>query len=122
MAENTLTVQEVTPAGLVMTFAAANTDGSKFACPTDQRTCLRVKNSNGSTRTVTLVAQKTTQNLPGSGVTPIPDKVVTIPANTGDMEIGPIPTDYVDSSGFAHVTFSATAGLTVGAFHMARRG
>jgi hypothetical protein len=112
----------VVAAGLAASFAAANTDGSKFASPSVERTFLRVKNTNGSARNVTLVAQNTSAQVPGAGLQAIASIVVNIPATTGDKVIGPIPPAYVDTSGFAHVTFDAVSGLTIGAFHLARRG
>lgn len=117
-AETTITVTDVTTAGVNAAGAAANADGSKFVVGSDERVFLRVANTNAATRDVTLVAQRTSVRVPGVGVVTVADKVITVAANTGDVLIGPITPAYVDSSGYAHVTFDAVADLTIKAFRL----
>ena len=108
-------------AGLAVTFAAANTDGSKFLNPTDERTFIYVKNTNGATRTVTLETQRTSVSLPGLGAVPLADIAIVVAATTGEAIIGPIaPSQFNDSDGYAHITFSAVSGVTVAVVHMGR--
>lgn len=118
MAETTLTVKEITKAGVASALAAANTDGSKWLA-SGGRTFLQAKNASGSPINVTVEGQQTT-NQPGVGPIAAPDIVVAVAATTGDVMIGPIPAAYCDADGFAHVTFSGVTSLTVAAFELPR--
>lgn len=121
MPETTIAVQEAVVAGLAVAFAAANADGSKFLNPTDERTYIHVKNTNGSDRTVTLETQRTSVSLPGLGAVPLSDKAVVVAATTGEQIIGPLPpSQFNDSDGYAHITFSAVTGVTIAVVHMGR--
>lgn len=93
-------------AGLVPAFtAAAATD--TFA-PTD-RTLLYVKNTNASTRTITVTTPGT-----AAGGLAVADYSGTVGATTGELVLGPFPAqNYADpTTGLATVTPSATAGVT----------
>lgn len=119
-AENTLSVQTVDVNGLDIALSAANTDGSQFLNPSDQRTFVVCANSNGSTRTVTLETQVSSVAVPGFGSVTVTDQASVVPLSTGLTIIGPIPyAQFTDASGYAHITFSATAGLTCGVARLA---
>jgi len=103
-----LTTQVPTPsAGLVPSFAAAN--ASDTFVP-DDRTFLYVKNSNASTRTITVTTPATYRGLA------IADPGPSIAASgASDLLLGPFPADtYADpsNSGLCTVTPSASAGVS----------
>ena len=115
-----ITVQQIVPAGIAPTYEAAAAS-QFFANPMgEERTFLHAKNTNGSSRTVTLEVVRTSANVPGAGVLTIADIVVTLDATTGEKIIGPIPEAYNDANGDVQITWSATAGVTVAAFRGAR--
>lgn len=119
-AETTLSVQTVDDNGLDISLSAANTDGSKFINPTDQRTFVVCSNTNGSTRTVTATAQTVSVTVPGFGSVAISDQASVVPITSGLTIIGPFPSSmFNDSSGYAHITYSATAGLSCGVAYLA---
>ncbi len=121
MAENTLVAQESVLAGVSLTLAAGNADGSKFLLRSDERTFILAENTNGSDRTITLVKQRSSVNMPGFGAVALADTAIVIPATTGKKLIGPIPYSvYADSDGYAHITFSAVTGLTLTVINAAR--
>lgn len=104
----TLSPQVPTLAGLNPTYAAAAGGGDQVAC--DDRLFLHVKNTNASSRDVTIATPGTVDGLA------IADVVVTIPANTGDRMIGPIKASlFADANGFAQITYSAATGVTIAA-------
>jgi hypothetical protein len=76
----------------------------------DGRTFLQVKNTNGSSRTVTIDSTRACDQGFDH------DQVVTIPATTGDELIGPFPTARFGTT--VTVTYSAVAGVTVAAFKL----
>lgn len=94
----------VTKAGGAPTFAAA-ASGDTARCGNDYT--LIVRNTNASSRTVTIaVAGTTTYGEPN------PDVVYTIAANTGEQWI-PLYDAYADpDDGLAHLAWSATADVT----------
>lgn len=102
-----LSTQTVSPsAGLVSpTFSAAN--ASDTFVP-DAQTFLYVKNTNASTRTITITTPATYGGLA------VADPGPTIAATTGELVMGPFPAQlYADpSTGLATVTPSATAGVS----------
>lgn len=104
----TLTKQVITVTGTAPTYAAAAA-GSKVQC--GERNFLHVKNTAGSSMTVTVTA---TAKVRGQAVA---DLVVTVPATTGDMMIGPITADLFAglSDGLATITYSSTTSVTVAA-------
>jgi hypothetical protein len=104
------TVQTRSSAGITPTFGAANADG--YALPGDGRTCMEVKNTNGSSITVTIANPRTEDGLAYA------NKAVTVAATTGDKQCGPYkPSIYNQISGtwagYVLVTFSAVADVTV---------
>ena len=104
----TLTTQVINLAGLAPTYSAAAAS-TKIVC--GERTFLHVKNTAGSSMTVTL---SSTAKVRGQAAA---DVVVTVPATTGDMMIGPVTQDLFAgvSDGLASVTYSSTTSVTVAA-------
>lgn len=107
----TLTTQVINLAGLGVTYgtAAAST---KIVC--GERTFLHVKNAAGSSMTVTLTS---TAKVRGQAAA---DVVITVPATTGDMMIGPITPDLFagPTDGLAAVVYSSTTSVTVAALRI----
>jgi len=104
----TLTPQVPTLAGLTPSYAAANAGGDQVPC--DDRTFLHVKNTNASSRDITITTPGTVDGLA------VADVAVTVPANTGDKMIGPLKASlFADANGFAQVGYSAATGVTVAA-------
>lgn len=101
----TLTTQVVALAGLAPVYSAAAA-GSKIVC--GERTFFHVKNTAGSTMTVTIGS---TAKVRGQAAA---DVVITVPATTGDMMIGPIVSDLFAGAtdGLAAVTYSSTTSVT----------
>lgn len=104
----TLTTQVVALAGLAPTYGAAAAS-TKITC--GERTFLHVKNAAGASMTVTL---SSTAKVRGQAAA---DVIVTVPATTGDMMIGPVTPDLFagTTDGLAAVTYSATTSVTVAA-------
>lgn len=101
-----LTPQVVSTTGTTPTYAAA---AGSTTVPCGERNFLHVKNTNGSSMTVTLTA---TGRVRGQLAA---DVVVTVPATTGDKMIGPIPAELFAGStdGTCAVTYSSTTSVTV---------
>lgn len=101
----TLATQTISTAGTAPTYGAAAA-ADKFT-PSDT-TFLHVKNTNAATRDVT-IDSKVTSNY-GTDV----NLVVTVPATTGDMLIGPLPAQrFAGTDGLGDITYSAIAGVTI---------
>lgn len=107
----TLATQTIKIGGTAPTYGAAAAS-TKVAC--GERTFLHVKNAAGSSMTVTITA---TGQIRGQLAT---DMVVTVPATTGDMMIGPIPAELFAgaSDGLAAITYSSTTTVTVAALRI----
>ena len=100
------TLQQVSRGGLTPSYINAGSDGHLI--PNDGRVLLRVKNTNGATRTVTAVTPRTSAN----GLA-IADETATVALTSGDMLMGPFsPDDFNDANGRVLIQFSATAGVT----------
>lgn len=101
-----LAQQVVALTGLTPTYSAA-AGSTTITC--GERTFLHVKNTAGSSMTVTLTA---TGKVRGQTAA---DVVVTVPATTGDKMIGPIPAELFAgaSDGTCAVTYSSTTNVTV---------
>lgn len=119
--ETTITAQTMDINGLDVVLASANTDGSKFLNPSDERTFVICANSNGSTRTVTAETVATSVNVPGYGALALTDQASVVPLTSGLTLIGPFPAaQFNDSDGYAHITYSAVSGLTCAVVRLAR--
>jgi len=108
----TLTVQDVALAGITPAYVAVTaTDGVQFL--NDGNTFLQFKNTNGATRTATLVTPATVRGVA------IENPTVVVPITTGDKMIGPFaPEVFNDAAGMMVATVSAFADLTAGAFRV----
>lgn len=98
-----LTAQQVGITGTTVTFATPTT--SDTVVP-DEHTYWHVKNTNGSTRTATVVVPGTTHGQAN------PDVAVTVAATTGDVLLGPLVPSLAGTDGLITLTLSATAGVT----------
>lgn len=106
----TLTVQNISLAGITPTYAAAAAGGDEFANTGD--TFFQIKNG-GSEITLTI---QTPAKIEGIDIAEI---TVTIPATTGDKMIGPFdPAIFNASTGRVVVTYSSETSITVGAFKL----
>lgn len=107
MPETTLTKQTIVLTGLDEALIAANADGSKFACPNPERTYIHVLNTNIAIKTMTVVAQKYSSH--GT----LDDRVVPIPATTGDLMVGSIDRWLVDDAEEVHLTYDDVTNVTI---------
>jgi len=102
-----LAQQVIARAGTTPTYSAA---AASTTVTCGDRSFLHVKNTNGSSMTVTVTA---TAVVDGQAVA---DLVVTVPATTGDKMIGPITSKLFASVAdgvSASVTYSSTTSVTV---------
>jgi hypothetical protein len=102
-----LAQQVIASSGLTPTYSAA---AASTTVTCGDRSFLHVKNTNGSSMTVTVTA---TAKQRGQAVV---DLVVTVPATTGDKMIGPIYADTYASTAdgvSASITYSSTTSVTV---------
>jgi hypothetical protein len=101
----TLTVQDVSTAGLEATYAAAAGGGDQFA--NDGKTLIHVKNGSVGDITVTIVSQRACDQ----GSTHNTAVVVTA---AEERFIGPFEVSrYNDASGFVQLTYSGVTSLTI---------
>ncbi|MFF4489416.1 hypothetical protein ACFY0F_23455 [Streptomyces sp. NPDC001544] len=102
-----LAQQVITRAGTTPTYSAA---AASTTVTCGDRSFLHVKNTAGSSMTVTITA---TAQVDGQAVS---DLVVTVPATTGDKMIGPITNKLFASASdgvSAAITYSSTTSVTV---------
>ncbi len=102
-----LAQQVISRAGLTPTYSAA---AASTTVTTGDRSFLHVKNTAGSSMTVTITG---TASVDGQ---PVTDLVVTVPATTGDKMIGPIKSSVFASladGSSASITYSSTTNVTV---------
>ncbi|WP_405019551.1 hypothetical protein OHV05_24445 [Kitasatospora sp. NBC_00070] len=106
-----LTPQAVSRTGLTPTYSAA---AASTTVPCGERIWLHVKNTNGSSMTVTLTSTAVTL---GQATV---DVVVTVPATTGDKMIGPIAPGLFAGAvdGACAITYSSTTSVTVAALRI----
>lgn len=109
MARTLITVQQVTKAGVTLSFSAATaTDGNNFA--NDGDVLLYVKNGGASPITVTV---QTPAKIEGVDVAELTVSV----SNASEKIIGPFPTSiFNQSDGTVYVDFSAVTSVTIAAF------
>lgn len=105
MARTDLTAAATSRAGLAWAGVPANIDGHAFA--DNGRRLVRFKNADASPRTVTLVTGGQADGLE------IEDRQVVIPANTGDVTVGPFTGVYRQPNGKVHLDYDDITGLTV---------
>lgn len=102
-----LAQQVVALSGLTPTYSAA---AASTTVTCGERSFLHVKNTAGSSMTVTITS---TARVRGQLAA---DVVVTVPATTGDKLIGPITADLFASAAdgvSASITYSSTTSVTV---------
>jgi hypothetical protein len=112
-----LTVQQVTRVGAAPTFAAATGGGD--TCPCGDNVWIEVKNTSGTSTTVTLATAPGGLAFAG---TALAAETFVVPITTGDMIYGPIlPQLFADvTDGQLHITYSQVSGITIAVFQMAR--
>lgn len=98
----------------IVTLTACDANGD--VVPNDGQTLLRFKTTHTSTITVTVAAQKADPNA----YTSYNDITVTVPANTGDVIVGPFPKEiYDNTSGQLVITYDAVTATSMQAFSTA---
>lgn len=106
-----LTVQQIAATGTALTPQTPNAGGDTIKA--DDRTCIRVVNTNGATRDVTIAGV----GLCNQGGTHNRGPI-TIPATTGDLVI-PLADRFNDpATGYAGISYTAVTGLTVFAWRV----
>jgi len=112
----TIAVQQIQRVGVAPTFAAVAGGGD--AVPVATNTYVELKNTSGSPITVTFATIATAAPFAG---TALAAETVSVPATTGDILYGPLhPLLFADpTTGMCTITYSASAGLTIGAFQLA---
>lgn len=105
MARTEITAQAAVRTGLSPTFTNAFVDGHMFV--NNGRRALRIKNTDSSSKTVTVQFGTTVD-----GQT-VPGKTITVPANTGDVVTDFWPYSYNQSDGRVYFDYSATTGVSV---------
>ncbi len=103
-----IATQTIGVSGAAPSFAAA-ASGDTAEIGDGKHFYLEVKNTNAATRDVTIAV--TTGTKLNTGAT-YPDRTYTVAANTGELRI-PLVKEYRDATdGLAHITWSATSGVT----------
>lgn len=111
MAENTLTVQDIVQAGLERALAAANADGSKFI--NTGKEFIELVNGGGGDITVTINYNPDNRAALNPSGLAVGDRAVVVTAGEARL-IGPFPpSQFSDSTNYAHMTFSGVGSLTV---------
>lgn len=114
MAVVDIAVQTVKPTGVDLTDQGALSTGDTYQFDNDGRTALHFKKSGATNCNVTIVTPGT--DADGNAIA---DKVVVVPATTGDVMIGPLKRGaYNDENGKAKFTLSNVTGLTVAAYRV----
>lgn len=109
MARVNIPITNITRTGVSL--AAAGTAGNSVdnhEFVNDGNTILRVKNTDGASKTVTLRIART---VDGQAVT---NRTVNVGATTGDVAMGPFPV--VDYGSLMQVDLSAATGVTLYAY------
>lgn len=110
----TLTVQQSTESGAVLTFASCGAGGD-VADNTAGTTFLLIKNANASDRTVTITAQNTSTTKSGFGTLTKEDATYTI-SQDEQVVIGPFaPYAFNNASNQIAITYDAVTDLTIAA-------
>lgn len=98
----TRNAEEVSVAGLAATYNAASAGGDKVK----PGVVLIVKNTNGATRTLTLVTPGTVYGQA------IADQAITIPATTGERIVEIPKEGFTGADGLVPLAWSADTGVT----------
>jgi len=102
-----LATQKIDEDGQAPTYAAAAAGGDTLT--PGQRVFIHVKNTNAAARTVTVNSQKNCDQGFDHNL------AVVVPANTGDVMIGPIPAARFGraADGKAEITYTVETGVTI---------
>ncbi|HEY4721446.1 MAG TPA: hypothetical protein VII92_06340 [Anaerolineae bacterium] len=104
-----ITIQTLTDAGVVPTYAACTAGGDTFA--NDGKTILHIKNGHTSSQTVTFTSV-VSDPPPGTAVA---NEVITV-ANASEKMVKPVKqSGFNDASGLVAVTYSGVVSLTIAA-------
>ncbi len=118
----TLTVQNLTIAGLISSTMASASTGDGFA--NDGNTFLLFINGNASSRTLTLTVANATVNQAGYNPITVTNPTVTLPGsgtNGGLAVVGPFGvTQFNDANGRCNYTLDVATGMTVAAIKVPR--
>ena len=111
-----LTPQACALTGTQVAYSACASGGDSFA--NDERTYVRFKNSNASTRTVTFASAVAFVDKPGFGRIPLSNLAITVPGsgtNGGEIDVGPFPSGRFNdgTTGRVGMTYSTEANLSV---------
>lgn len=102
----TLTVHDISTAGVTPVYAAAAGGGDQF--PNDGKTLVHLKNASGGIITATFVAQVACNR--GT----VHSSAVAVPITTGEKWCGPFdPAIYNDANGMCQITYSGVTTFTV---------
>lgn len=108
MADVRLAVEQILPSGLAATYTGSLLIANTYQVRNDGRTFVHFKKSGAGACNVTIATPSTV------GGNAVADRVVEVPATTGDKFIGPFPPHiYNDGSGDLNITLSEITGLTV---------
>ena len=114
MARSALSIQEISAAGLVATYSAANVDGNSILNTSKEDICLHVKNGGGGSINVTL------QTPASSHGEPIAERVVAVAA-AAETFFGPFNRDvFNQSDGSVYVDYSGVTSVTVAVLRVKR--
>jgi|SRR5215467_10132438 len=106
MARSILTAQLPVTSGLAPVYSGADSNGSAFV--NNGKRFLHVKNASGSPINVTITNPALVDGQAA------PNRVVSVPATTGDKMIGPFPSVYnqQDGTNQVYVDYSAVTSVT----------
>jgi len=109
MADVELAVQQIVAAGITPTYTGSLSISNTYHVRNTGRIFLHFKKSGAGSCDVTIATPRTVDGLA------IADRVVQVPATTGDKMIGPFKPDVYNSQGGVDLTFtlSEITGLTV---------
>ncbi len=113
---DTLSTQKIIRTGLAEALLPTEDDTTRYL--SDGIDYIHIKNSNVSTRTITVISTADIRQTVPVGMA-ASNTVVTVPASTGNMKIGPFPiSGYGDIMNYITYVLSDTAGITVGIFEI----
>jgi len=118
----TLTVQNLSIAGLISSTMASASTADKFT--NDGNTFLLFVNGNASSRTLTITIQNATVNQAGYNPITVASPTVTIPGsgtNGGIAVVGPFgANEFNDANGQVNYTLDTATGMTVAVIKVPR--
>ena len=113
MADVNVTPQDILASGLTTSYNASLSASDTYLIPNDGATFLHFKKTGAGSCTVTIATNGSYKGLA------IADQTATVPATTGDVMVGPFPTNpYNNSAGQVAVTLSNITGLSMAAYRI----